>query len=119
MAANTTPIFPGKIRTEIHGLTAGVPKEVWIAGTDGSRIDKILVSTSAPSSIKVRIKNADSGIDLETIEVKGGAGTENPSEDIIQKARTWTDGDLWLAGGFTLTLTSDSTATTLLQGGDY
>jgi len=81
MAANTTPIFPGVVRSVLTQFTSADGtnlKTIFTAGANGSRVDAIWVYNAAPSDITLNLYQSDGVTDylLGKVTVSAGSGVE-------------------------------------------
>ncbi|MBA3012509.1 MAG: hypothetical protein KKF12_21275 [Proteobacteria bacterium] len=114
MAANTTPIFPGTVRNDGVVLVkdaAAVP--VFSAGSDGSRLDKLLVRANVAGTLNLSLTNGTVTMPVESIDVT------TDTTDILNDERVWAAGSLWLGLGWSLAASANQGMTIIAVGGDY
>ena len=113
-----SPIFPGTIRNKITTVNNGT-NTVWDGGTEGSRLDRLLVSTSSGAEVTIFISDGTAELPLETIAISAGAGTGTPATNILDDRRTWADGAMWVASGHSIIAKCKGSATFFANGGNY
>lgn len=114
MAANTTPIFPGTIKNQGTTLVKDAPAvDIWTAGTNGSRLDKLLIKAAAVGTVRLFITDGTTTMEVDVIDVS----TE--MTDVFEAEKPWFDRSLWLGMGWSLLASADQDTTTIAYGGDY
>jgi hypothetical protein len=117
MAANTQPIFPGTVKnvgfqlTNAMGTTA---ESVYSAGTNGSRIDRLNLSTTDTSAhdVNIILFNGTTQFIVATVSVAAGAGNSSgvAAKDVLDDANLlgstamdpFGNRVLWLGAGWSL-----------------
>lgn len=139
MPVTNTPIFPQLIRNSVITIVNGdaqTYKTVFTPGSNGSKIESIVVSSTDTSArdITVNFTISATNYQLSVVSIPITAGTVNSVPCVNLLASTQLPGlakdangnpYLYLASGTTLTVnapvtvTSAKTITFVVQGGDY
>ena len=117
MAANTRPIFPGTIRNQAAALVKDAAAvSLWEAGTDGSRIDKLIAKTATAATLTLSLSDGSVEMQLDPVQVEAGTVV-----DIMAQPAPWKDeaGSCFLASGMTLKASANQAVTLIAYGGDY
>lgn len=133
MAANTQPVFTD---TVVRGSARFLPadtttvKTVLTAGTDGTRIDYLLISSSssAAEAVTIYLNDGTYDIPIATVEVPIGAGTltTETAVNVLDPAVcpfVTADRRLYLKGGDLIRASVDTVTDNVLYvvaiGGDF
>jgi len=108
MPANTNPIFVGARRsvgTELATADGTTARVIWTAGTNGSLIEAISITSTDTSAVEVDLFLSDGATvySLGSVAVAIGAGTDGgttaPANGLNQTELPWLRDDLTVAIG--------------------